>query len=261
MGIHVTAILIESINSCTLRLIQMKYLDLTLSTPEQNLACDEALLDACEAGSSPELLRFWEPRQYFVVAGYSNPIASSVNVTACADQGIPILRRCSGGGTVLQGPGCLNYALILSTESSPALNTITAANVWIMNRQAQALTALLERTVSVQGTTDLTLGSRKFSGNSQRRRRQCFLFHGTLLLGIDLALVELVLAAPGHQPRYRENRSHQDFLVNLNLPADLLKKALRAHWQATEDLGDIPQAAVDRLVNEKYSQAEWNLKF
>ena len=26
----------------------MKYLDLTLSTPAENLACDEALLDFCE---------------------------------------------------------------------------------------------------------------------------------------------------------------------------------------------------------------------
>ena len=33
----------------------MKYLDLTLPTPEANLACDEALLDWCDAGGSEDL--------------------------------------------------------------------------------------------------------------------------------------------------------------------------------------------------------------
>ena len=46
--------------------------DLTLPTPEENLACDEALLDLCEAGGAGELLRFWEPPSYFVVLGYAN---------------------------------------------------------------------------------------------------------------------------------------------------------------------------------------------
>src|SRR5262245_29464931 len=91
----------------------MRLLDYTFPTPEENLACDEALLDLCEAGHAPEVLRFWEPSSHFVVVGYANRIADEVNVTECRTRGIPILRRCSGGGTVLQGPGCVNYALVL----------------------------------------------------------------------------------------------------------------------------------------------------
>ncbi len=45
----------------------MKLCDLTLATPEENLACDEVLLDLCEAGGSDELLRLWALPQYFVV--------------------------------------------------------------------------------------------------------------------------------------------------------------------------------------------------
>src|ERR1019366_4870445 len=96
--------------------LHLHSLDLTLPTPAENLACDEALLDACEAGRHPPVLRFWESPEHFVVVGYSNPVATEVNVEACQAAGVPILRRCTGGGTVVQGPGCLNYALILPIE-------------------------------------------------------------------------------------------------------------------------------------------------
>ena len=96
-------------------------LDLTLATPEDNLACDEALLDWAEAHESPGLLRFWESDRRFVVLGYANRVADEVDVEACRAEDVPVLRRCSGGGTVLQGPGCVNYALILpmNRSSSP----------------------------------------------------------------------------------------------------------------------------------------------
>src|SRR5689334_4783234 len=98
----------------------MKLLDLTLPTPEENLACDEALLDRCDEGVGPAVLRFWQPQQYFVVVGYSNRVEREVNQEVCQARGIPILRRCSGGGAVLQGAGCLNYSLILRIDSDPA---------------------------------------------------------------------------------------------------------------------------------------------
>src|SRR6267378_2931356 len=179
----------------------MNYLDLTFPTPEENLACDEALLDWCDAGDGPEVLRFWEPRQHFVVVGYSNRVEREVNVAACQKLGIPILRRCSGGGTVLQGPGCLNYSLILRIDSDPALQTVTGTNRFVMERNRAALENLLSRgsrrkealssksalrtphsAFSVCGHTDLAIDGRKFSGNAQRRKRCAFLFHGSFLL-------------------------------------------------------------------------------
>src|SRR3989442_6260317 len=100
--------------------MRVKYLDLTLPTHAENLACDEALLDWCDERDGPEVLRFWEPRQHFVVVGYGNRVEREVNVAACHELSIPVLRRCSGGGTVLQGPGCLDYSLILPIDSDPA---------------------------------------------------------------------------------------------------------------------------------------------
>jgi len=237
----------------------MKYLDLTLPTPEENLACDEALLDHAEAGEGDEVLRFWEPHQHFVVLGYANKVATEVDVPACAEARVPILRRCSGGGTVLQGPGCLNYALVLRIDDR--MRGIGLANLAIMTRHQQALTQALSQTVVVKGVTDLTLAERKFSGNSQRRRQHFLLFHGTFLLYLDLALIERCLLPPTRQPDYRKDRPHTDFLVNLQLPAESIKQALRESWQASQPLEHPPLQRLHTLWREKYTRAEWNLRF
>jgi lipoate-protein ligase A len=250
----------------------MKLLDLTLATPADNLACDEALLNWSETGDGAEILRFWEPREHFVVVGYANQVEPEVNVAACRARGIPIFRRCSGGGTVLQGPGCLNYALILHLAERPSLASISGANKFIMERNGAAIGSELgsrtsEVSVSVCGHTDLAITTggaqvmwKKFSGNSQRRRKRVLLFHGTFLLHLDFALMAELLRMPSQQPEYRNRRDHAEFLTNLDLPVTRLKNALRKVWQATGELPDFPALETRRLAGEKYSTPEWNFK-
>jgi lipoate-protein ligase A len=256
----------------------MQLCDLTLPTPEENLACDEALLDLCEAGGAGPLLRLWEPAQYFVALGYANHAAREVNLPFCQANAIPVLRRCTGGGAVLQGPGVLNYSLILPHDpSGPCPNTqhatrntqhdpsgpchsIAATNAFVLERHRAALTPLLSAPVERQGQTDLTLGGLKFSGNAQRRHRRCLIFHGSFLLNLDFDLLGQALPLPSRQPAYRANRSHADFLVNLKLPAPTLKLALRQTWNATQPLPPIPFHQIALLAREKYSRDEWNLK-
>ncbi len=105
----------------------------------------------------------------------------------------PFFARCSGGGTVLQGPGCLNYALILRIGSDPHLVNISGANKFIMERNREAVHLAAGHAPSILGHTDLAFGARKFSGNSQRRHKNYLLFHGTYLLDFNIALVGRIL--------------------------------------------------------------------
>ncbi|HWW01377.1 MAG TPA: lipoate--protein ligase family protein [Candidatus Acidoferrum sp.] len=235
--------------------------DLTLPAPEANLACDEALLDLCEAGGADELLRFWEPATYFVVVGYANQIAREVNLGFCQQNEIPVLRRCSGGGTVLQGPGCLNYTLVLRISESGPLHSISTTNHFILDRHQAALATLLPGPVEKQGHTDLAIGGLKFSGNAQRRRKNFLLFHGSFLLHFDIDLIEQALPLPSKQPDYRLNRAHADFLMNLNVPSSLVKSALVKAWKAAAPLAALPFAQINRLVKERYGMEAWNRKF
>ena len=268
----------------------MKLLDLTWPLPAENLAGDEALLDAAEAGENGEVLRFWESPQPFVVVGYANKVATEVNVAACEARDIPILRRCTGGGTVVQGPGCLNYALVLRIEAAGPTRSISAANHFIMERNRVAVETLLRSSrreeaqtkspaptpdrrfdpsrlasavtarIEIRGHTDLTLAGLKFSGNSQRRRRQFLLFHGTFLLNFDLPLVSELLRMPSQQPDYRQSRAHEEFLTNLNCPAEPVKSALCKSWGATTKARP-PAPPNLRALAEKYSSTDWNRKF
>ncbi|MBI5387749.1 MAG: lipoate--protein ligase family protein [Verrucomicrobia bacterium] len=263
----------------------MKCLDLTFPTPAENLACDEALLDWGDE-SGEQALRFWEPAQHFVVVGYANKVAVEVNTPACAAAGVPIYRRCSGGGTVLQGPGCLNYSLVLQVPEHGWLASISGANQFIMHRHREAVEAVLACSgglataaaptvqgeklaavarppprVEVCGHTDLALDGHKFSGNAQRRKRRALLFHGTFLWNLDLPLIGKFLRLPSKQPAYRQGRPHTDFVMNLAVSPALIKAALRAAWQADEELASAPTESIARLATEKYSTATWNWKF
>lgn len=241
----------------------LRWLELTLPSAAENLACDEALLDECEAApEAPPILRCWESPDIFVVLGHGNAIRGEVNLPACERLGVPVLRRCSGGGTVVQGPGCLNYALLLPIAAGGPLVSVVSANRWIMERQRQALATLTAEPVAVKGHTDLVLADRKFSGNAQRRARHWLLFHGTILLQFDLGLIERLLAPlPPRRPTYRHDRAHRDFVTSFPASPDSVKVALRAAWSATEVCENWPRTRVARLAAEKYSRAEWTWKF
>jgi lipoate---protein ligase len=250
----------------------MHRLDLTSPTPAQLLAADEALLDWCEAGHGGEMLLFWEPRETFVVVGYANKVSTEVNLAACQEMDVPVFRRCSGGGTVIQMPGGLNYSLILRVDDNLPTRNISSTNNFIMDQNRIAVQAALgpgAGTIAVHGHTDLAIappGStpgafRKFAGNSQRRRKHFLLFHGTLLLNCDLKQISRLLQMPSLQPDYRVSRSHEEFLTNLNLPAATVKAALTQAWQADAQLDDLPLDDIKKLAREKYSSQDWNYKF
>jgi lipoate-protein ligase A len=246
----------------------MKWLDLTLPTAAENLACDEALVDWCELSNEP-VLRFWESPSPFVVVGFANRVSEEVNVPACVADGIPILRRCSGGGTVLQGPGCLNYTLGLPIEETGPTASVPETNRFVMNRQCDAARKAIAAhgieasSVNVRGCTDLALGDRKFSGNAQRRKRRALLFHGTFLLQFDLPAISKYLAQPSKQPEYRSTRGHLDFLMNFPANAADVISAIRGKWKAEEqwDLPESVKMGLSSLVSSRYSQEDWNRKF
>jgi lipoate-protein ligase A len=235
----------------------MKVLDLGRLSPAADLAVDEVLLDLCEEGAGDEVLRFWEPASPFVVLGHSCRVDEDVRTEACKARGISILRRHSGGGTVLQMPGCLNYSLVLRIDERGPLETITGTNSFVMSRVCRALQKIAADEVRVDGQTDLVLGGRKFCGNAQRRRLRSVLFHGVLLLSADITLVTATLKIPPRQPIYRNNRAHEEFLVNAGWAADRVRREFCGEWDAAGLLESVPGERVEQLVRTKYATREW----
>jgi len=237
----------------------MRLLDFSFPDAAENLALDEALLLAAEESTARavgEVLRLWESPSYTVVVGSGGSVSLDVNVAACEADCIPILRRASGGGTVLLGPGCLCFSLVMSYDSAPGLSDIRASNQYILNRVANALKSVVS--ARSEGLSDLAVNGVKFSGNSQQRKRSFFLHHGTLLCGFNLELVAKYLHAPERQPDYRQNRPHAEFITNLPLSVADAKQLLVAEWQPQGDYAPVPLEKARELLAEKYSRDDWN---
>ncbi len=238
----------------------MELLDLTLPTPAENLALDEALLEMAEESSRPrEILRLWEPAEPMVVVGRASQVEQEVRRDECARRGIPVFRRSSGGAAIVTGPGCLMYAVVLSYENYPHLHMIEQAHRFVLERLLEGLRPL---TPDMQrcGTSDLAIHGRKVSGNSMRARRTHLLYHGTLLYDFALDLIQACLKTPPRQPEYRAGRDHHEFVSNLPVSETELRAAVIRGWNVRGQLTDWPRAATRRLVEERYSRDEWNFR-
>jgi len=225
----------------------LRLLDLTLPLPVENLALDEALLGELEERGGNPVLRFWESTRHFVALGRACRLADDVYLAACEGDVIPILRRVSGGGTVLQGPGCLSYAFVLPLDLYPELGTIRTTNRFILERIATTLRRWEPATTS-RGISDLAIGEMKISGNAQRRTRNALLFHGTILHGMSVDLITRYLKHPARQPDYRLGRPHGAFLRTINVPSQAIKQAIAETWNAEPTNGEWPTARMPHSI-------------
>jgi lipoate-protein ligase A len=232
--------------------------------PRAHLACDEALLEEAEAGRCTESLRLYELTAPAVVIGVGQRWREAVHEEACAADGVPVLRRSSGGGAVVLGPGCLCYSLVLDAQRRPELAGVRSTHAWAIGRIARALSRPgLE--IRQAGLSDLALGERKVGGSAQRRRKRFVLQHGTLLYGFDLALMDRYLHHPADEPDYRSDRAHGEFCANLPLPRDEMERALRAAFDVPADIpaadrtADLAPALIALLVT-RYANPAWNLR-
>lgn len=213
----------------------MKVRDISFSSPAENILFDELLLILAEEGQEGEALRFWESPTTFIVLGRTGKPEEELIAEHVRRDNIPVLRRSSGGGTVVQGRGCLNFTFILSKERDPQLNDIRRSYQWILQRVLKVF-AELGVAAEFQPTSDLALsdGKKKFSGNAQRRGRKYILHHGTILYDFPLDLISRYLAIPKDQPPYRQGRTHLDFVTNLPVRPQQIKDAFARIFAAGE---------------------------
>lgn len=240
------------------------WLEADPDTVEEHLALDEALLEEACGGTGPTVVRTWMAREPVVVVGSSSRVEEEVDLAACRAASIGIVRRPTGGLTVLLGPGCLMWSVVERLpEATPPIATLHA-------RMLDPLCAALSRRlpgaagVTRRGSSDLVVEKggllRKVSGNALKIRRQAVLYHGTLLDEFDLDLVGRVLRHPPREPDYRDRRPHGAFLWNLRLGRDALEAAVREAFAPACSRTAWPRERVAELVAQRYARPEWTAR-
>lgn len=161
----------------------------------RNMALDEALLEAVAGGLAPPTLRFYTFERPTLTLGYSQAL-SAADRAACAEAGVEVARRPTGGRAVLHDRD-LTYSVVQPVltgesvgESYCRLSRAIAAAIGQLGLVAEVAKATRqpsgqERPVdcfAVSTGADLVVRGRKLVGSAQVRRRGVMLQHGSIRL-------------------------------------------------------------------------------
>ncbi len=161
------------------------------------LAFDEALLLRYGTGDDPPYpatLRLYTYRAHCALVGRYQDVSAEVDLEVCRREGFGVARRPTGGGAIIMGPGQLGVTLAVhAPDAEPPRHTL--------RRYAEAVVGGL-RGLGVEAAfrpkNDLEVGGRKIAGlGLYRDERGAMLFHSSILVDLDIALMLRILRIPG----------------------------------------------------------------
>lgn len=166
---------------------------------------------------------------------------------------IPVIRRFSGGGTVLVDPNTLFVSFIFNRDTFGFLPQPEN----IMNWSAKFYAKVFTQPQFQLRENDYVYANRKFGGNAQYIRKDRWLHHTSFLWDYDPMLMQL-LKLPLKTPQYRDKRDHADFLCTLkdhfNSKEEIvisIQKALSQHF----DLRLHPLQDIQEILQKNHRKA------
>lgn len=175
-------------------------------------AVNEDLLEDFQEGTEP-VYRIYEPDSVIVVLGAGRKLEQDVFLEQAQADGVAVLRRRGGGGTVVLSPGQVVLALVAKVDSPfRNLEYSRAINHWVRD----VLEQLGAFGIEDRGTGDLAIRDRKILGISLYRRRNVLFYQASLLVCNSLELFDRYLPYPSRVPDYRMNREHSEFCTTLH---------------------------------------------
>jgi lipoate-protein ligase A len=253
-----------------------RLLNIGKSSAAMNMAIDEAILLSQKERSNPTL-RFYDWETPAFSFGYFQDIASEVDVEGCRADGIELVKRMTGGGTVVHGWE-LTYTLVLprgvgEIGVSEAYRRIGQSLVKAFQKlgvPAQCYAASADSSQSAQNICltnpaeyDIMCNEKKLAGVSVRRNRDGIMFQGYISLDMPPSSI---LARVSKDAAVQEMLREKSAVINTEgrfITRDALIQAI----SETFDLGIafksarlslVERAQAETLAETKYATTAWN---
>jgi len=242
-----------------------------------NMAVDEAIFKTVSAGSAPPTIRFYTWAPPAVSVGYFQNSPGDVDLAACREMGIDVVRRLTGGRAVFHDRE-LTYSVTcpdnVPTFPDDILGTykiISSCLVYGLNSIGlnASLTSPMKKIVKDSPSAcftspshhEIAIDGKKLVGSAQRRGEGGFLQHGSILIEFDGERLRKVLPGTVGLECVTSIRDHSNIDIH-SLVCRIIEgfeKGLGISF-SNGDMTDEEAALSRRYRKERYSRDEWNLK-
>ena len=189
----------------------VRVIDTGIRTGRENVAFDQALIEARNAGKCPETIRFLRFRPCALV-GLHQMLSHEVRLDYCARQGIEVGRRITGGGGLYLDEGQIGWELVLERRRLGA--DLAAAAARICTAAAAGLRRL-GVPAEFRPRNDIEAGGRKLCGTGGVVDGDTLFFQGTLLIDFDPARMIEALRIPVEKLARRDLEDARRRVVSL----------------------------------------------
>lgn len=250
---------------------------LTLATKNafMNMAIDEAILSARIANRVPDTLRLYRWQPSAVSIGKNQNVQDTVYIEECRKQGVDIVRRISGGGTVFHSAESeVTYCVVAKTASVGRDIQTVYQRIYAAIADALRLLGISAdyNAGDVKNCPNLTVDGRKISGSAQAIRRGVILQHGTVLLDVDFERMFTLLRVPWAKTCMQIINVAKGKMTSIKgtlghaVSAETISNALSLGFKnaffiqlSNSELTPYEVEVAEQLYREKYATDEWNL--
>jgi len=168
-------------------------------------------LDIIDSDSEVSLC-VWRPDRAYLVLGQSNKAETSLDMEAVLADGVAVMKRPSGGETVILTPNTIVIAISFTTE------TLKNPKEYFHKINDSIIAVLAENGIQnllQKGISDIAIGEKKILGSSIYRRPNRVFYHAVLNVAEEISIIARYIRHPSREPDYRKGRSHSEFVTSI----------------------------------------------
>jgi len=242
-------------------------------TGSMHMAKDSAVLYSLSQKEHHPTLRIGRWAEPTVSIGHLEDVNETVNINYCKKNNIPVIRRESGGGTVLHHME-LSFSLTIPMSSVLIPQSVDESFRKIISPPIKTLKMFIEG-VEYRPVNDIVVNKRKISGSAQVRKQGVLQQHGTVILDIDDEILSSAINYNESKLLNRGFTSQRQAVTSLKdemgkeideklieeFTASLLKnfaKEFKVDF-IESDITESEKTLMEEFV-KKFSSDEWNLK-